>query len=154
MWNVNGEKILLINLVTVWFSWQFNFVADISNEILKDSRCRHMCFQFNTFRWGMFRVWIRCKKCDSEQNSYLVSPTATTKTEPVAPFPFREIHAVFLRVHRSFLPDAGEPSGVAKCVAVRYFMFLLRRKKIRYTTILSLLLSSLFAFASIAPQIN
>lgn len=46
----------------------------------------------------------------------LVSPTATAKTEPVAPLPLREIHAVISPcVHRCLLlPDAEEPSGAAK----------------------------------------
>lgn len=44
--------------------------------------------------------------------SYLVSSSATAKTEPVTPFSFREIHAVFSPCHSDLLPpDAGKPFG-------------------------------------------
>jgi len=56
------------------------------------------CFRFSTFCWSMW-VGLHCKKRDSRWNSYLVSFSTTTKTEPV-PLPLREIHVVFFRVHR------------------------------------------------------
>lgn len=73
--------------------------------------------------------------------SYLVRPPATTKTQPVAPLPFREIHAVFLHAARpTSRCRCGEPTGwgrgrVGLRLAVRYFMFPLRKKErvLRYT---------------------
>lgn len=117
-----------------------------------------MCFRFNTLislvHASFTSSFAFYKNCENFRwDGYLMSPTAATKTEPVAPFSLREIHAVFLRVNRSFASrhwGALRGNEMRRC---RLLHVSPAQKNSLHQNSLPIL-PSLFASASIVLQIN